>query len=313
MPTVDSMAMIEVGYEVTDSRGAKGRLMIRGGNWAGDECVFEFTDTLFGLLGTARCNWRHTAPRLEVHAGDPSQPEARAMLQKVSEMLLPFHTGAFRDVTDAELAALYAGDYHRSQNYATNSDFETNFKRAFVNLLLHVTKPRKVLDAGCSAGEVVRQLRERGVDAWGFDLCRDLDAIAYPEVAPYLRQGDMAAIPFGPEDGFDTVLALDVFEHLPEHRIADMLAEFVRLGVKRVLARIAVCEFQYEGHITLRPLTWWDEQLQPFFRRRSERESCAHTATVMNATPSLYLVIYELVETPTVVMPQRTTPMPAHV
>lgn len=290
--------MIEVGYDITDSRGARGRLRVRGGIWCGDECVFEFADTLFGMAGTARCNWRQAAPRLDVHTGDSSHQEARALLLQLSQLLLPFHSGAFRQVTDADLAALYAGDYHRSQNYATNSESETRFKRSFVELLLQLVPPGKMVDAGCSAGEVVRQLRQHGVGAWGFDLCGDLAQIAYPEVRPFLRQGDVTAIPFDADDGIDTLLAFDLFEHVPEHRLDAMVAEFERLGVRRVIAHIALCEFQYAGHITLRPLRWWDDRLRPTFARRIDRRTCAETAAMMGADPSRYLAIYERVQVP---------------
>jgi hypothetical protein len=46
-----------------------------------------------------------------------------------------------------------------------------------------------------------------------------------------------------------------------------MVAELVRLGVRDVVALIAHCEFQYPGHVTLRPLHWWEQALAPWFRR----------------------------------------------
>lgn len=292
--------MIEVGYEVRDARGGEGRLIVRGGIWAGDECVFEFTETLRGVSGTVRCDWRKPTPHIEVHSGDPRGPEATALLQQLGQLLLPCHSGAFTGVTDEALAELYAGDYHASQGYSTNFEFETRYKQRIVDTLLRITDPGKVLDAGCSAGEVVRQLRARGIDAHGFDLCRDLASIAYPEVKEFLRQGSVTAIPFGPDDGFDTVTAFDVFEHVPEDRIPAMIGEFARLGVRRIVALIALCEFQYAGHVTLRPLHWWDRQFGTRYRRCGDGSTMAEMARSFDADPGKYLAIYELAEVPAV-------------
>jgi hypothetical protein len=144
----------------------------------------------------------------------------------------------------------------------------------------------------------VRQLRARGVDAHGFDLCADLDRIAYPEVRGCVRQGAVTAIPFGPDDGFDTLTAFDVFEHIPEDRIPAMVDEFARLGVRTVVALIAQSEFQYKGHLTLRPLTWWDRALAPRFRRRHDAHTLSTMARDFAGDPAKYLAVYDLVEVP---------------
>lgn len=293
--------MIEVAYGIHDRHGAPGRLIVRGGIWAGDECVFEFVETLRGTSGTARCDWRQPAPRIEVVHGDGNDPDVRAVLLQLGELLLPFHSGAFAGVGDDALAQLYAGHYHADQNYSNGHQFETWYKGRIVDSITRLLAPAKVLDAGCSAGEVVRQLRARGVDAHGFDLCPDLATIAYPEVRPFVCEGSVTAIPFGPEHGFDTLTAFDVFEHIPEDRVPAMVDEFARLGVRRVVALIALCEFQYKGHLTLRPLTWWDRAFGPRFRRRSDARTLGAMATDFGGDPGKYLAVYDLVQVPALV------------
>lgn len=289
--------MIEAAYEFHDASGS-GRLIVRGGIWCGDECVFEFVETLRGTSGTVRCDWREAAPRIEVRHGDGRDPAVRAVLLQLGELLRPFHRDAFAGVGDEELAQLYAAPYHSDQNYSNDHPFEARYKARIVDSIVRLLAPRKLLDAGCSAGEVVRQLRARGVDAHGFDLCADLDRVAYPEVREFVRRGSVTTIPFGPDDGFDTLTALDVFEHIPEDRIPAMVAEFVRLGVRTVVALIAQCEFQYKGHLTLRPLTWWDRLLGPRFRRRHDAHTLSAMARSFDADPGKYLAVYDLVEVP---------------
>ncbi len=292
--------MLEVRYEVTGADGQKGVLRIAGGVWIGEQCMFEFADTVAGIAGTACCDWRRPVPRLDVHDGDAGTPAARTLLAQLAQLLLPFHGGAFADVDDAALRAMYDGDYHHRMNLANGSANETAFKRHMLAQLFELGPLGKVLDAGCSAGEVVRQLRARGVDAHGFDLCPDLARIAYPEVAAVLRQGRVDAIPFGPDDRFDTLLALDVFEHVPERVVPAMVREFVRLGVRRVVAHVAMVEFQYPGHLTLRPLSWWDRQLAPHFVRTTPA-GFARAAAGFGADPARYLRVYELAAVPAAV------------
>jgi hypothetical protein len=291
--------MFQVAYETTVG-GRSGIMRVAGGIWNGDACVFEFADTATGLAGSVLCDWRDATPRIDVLEGDPSHPSAEAILGKLRELLAPFHRGSYADIDDASLAALYAGDYHTSQNYAVGSATETAFKRHVIDQLVKYGDPGKVLDAGCSAGEVVRQLRERGIDAWGFDLCADLDRIAYPETRPFLRRGSVDQIPFGPADGFSTLLALDVFEHIPERSIRPMVEEFLRLGVRRIVAHIALVEFHYVGHITLRPLSWWDRQLAPWFQRTAV-SGWADAVAGFRGDPSNFLRVYELAAVPAAV------------
>ena len=54
-PPADASAMIEAAWQFGDAHGS-GQLIVRGGIWCGDECVFEFVETLYGTSGTARAD-----------------------------------------------------------------------------------------------------------------------------------------------------------------------------------------------------------------------------------------------------------------
>lgn len=291
--------MFEVRYPIRDdSTGRTGVLRLAGGIWTGDVCGFEFTDTVYGLGGTATCDWREPGPRLWTDEGLPADPNARALLDRIRTLLLPFHRGAFRHLTQRDVCRC-VGDQSDCVCAAPGTfaaQQEPLALEAMLDQVLRTAAPQKLLDIGCSAGAVVRRLRERGVDAHGFDVC--LDGAAEP--AEFLRSGALDAIPFGADDGFDTLLALDVFEHIPEHQIGAMVGECARLGVRRLVARISLCEFQYAGHITLRPLSWWDRQLAPWFHRvvpPNQRD----LAAACDADPARYLRVYELASVPVAV------------
>lgn len=191
-----------------------------------------------GLLDGARAArmrwvaWRHAAAQ-------PSDPEA--------------------------LRALYDDSYFQEYHYSINDPGEEVIKEAQAELIQRAIGPVRLLDCGCAAGELVRAFRRRGVDAWGFDFSPSLDEIVYAEVRPFVRYGTLTDIPFGPEDRFDALLMIDVLEHLPARSVPRAVAEFARLRVPWLVTLISHDDL-LPGHVTLRPLEWWERKLRPRFR-----------------------------------------------
>lgn len=114
------------------------------------------------------------------------------------------------------LREFYDASYQRACDYDArhpwhrmSADFRCKVARAAV------PDTGRVLDAGCASGEIVSAWRRLGVDAYGFDLCPDLHDTVYAEARPYVRMGRFDAIPYGPDDGFRTLVSYDVFEHVP--------------------------------------------------------------------------------------------------
>lgn len=285
--------MFETRYPVHDrTTNREGQLRVAGGIWSGDACVFEFCETASGMAGSITCDWRSQLPRIEFVEGDPNCSDAQDLVVQIRRMMRPFHSGACLDITEQELNELYNGDYHKRMNLAVEDDYEIRFKKFMLDQAVQLVPKGKVLDAGCSAGETVRQLRGRGYDAWGFDLCPDLNDIAYPEVRDVVRVGSVTNIPYDAIDGFDTLFALDLFEHIREDLVPQMVREFERLNVQYIVAHIALCEYQYPGHLTLRPMSWWDRQLAPCFRR-IQPEAAGPVAGAFGADPSRQLRVYQ--------------------
>ena len=166
---------------------------------------------------------------------------------------------------DTEQMVTYDETYHQSNNYTEGDLKEIEIKSVQASIIKELAAPEKCVIAGCSNGELVRQCRLQGVEAWGFDVIPNLGDIAFEEVRDYLRVGSLTEIPFDASDGFDTLIAVDVLEHIPEPDIPAMVEEWTRMGLQRLVLLINLNEFWFPGHITLRPLSWWAEQWKSSF------------------------------------------------
>ncbi|WP_189112988.1 methyltransferase domain-containing protein [Pilimelia terevasa] len=119
---------------------------------------------------------------------------------------------------------------------ATAADAEIRRMRAEALALLDPRPGERLLDAGCGAGEVARQLGAAvgpGGEVVGLDLSRDAIAVADSRSGgPPVRYltGDVAALDF-PDGYFDGVRTERVLQHLPEpDRAIAELARVTRPG-----------------------------------------------------------------------------------
>lgn len=97
-------------------------------------------------------------------------------------------------------------------------DSEWKAGKVHVMVAKHAPEARSICDVGCGAGEVLAQLQRRmskDTQLTGYDIAPEAIAFAKPKENDALRFscGDL----FGDGDTYDIVLALDVFEHVPDY------------------------------------------------------------------------------------------------
>ena len=124
-------------------------------------------------------------------------------------------------------------------------------------------RPTSVLDVGCATGLIVKQLRDRKIPAWGFDISEWAIANAVtPEV--YVGRAE-------DEKSYKSVDLITAFE-LPEHLTPDQARKmFVNANnhALRMLCLIAAVrdgeempDLSHEkdkSHINIQPISWWRE------------------------------------------------------
>jgi len=110
-------------------------------------------------------------------------------------------------------------------------------------------QPKRVLDAGCGMGFLIKWLREYGVEAYGFDISsyavKHVSDEPYltpgkVDIRPYLLQAELGKpLPYK-DDTFDLVTSLDVFEHLTVEQAIRGIQELERVTSRYIFMIITV-------------------------------------------------------------------------
>jgi ubiquinone/menaquinone biosynthesis C-methylase UbiE len=128
--------------------------------------------------------------------------------------------------------------------YGSTNPIEQRMMRGFLTALddmldaaAATATPQRILEIGVGEGIVTRRVIERFPDAsvLGLDLPDDGLAVDWAERALTCVFGDAATLPF-PNDAFDLVLAIEVFEHLPDPDAA--LHELARVCSGSLIASV---------------------------------------------------------------------------
>ncbi len=260
---MDTQITLQLQHE-----GRSGNFDLDLQEWDGSTIEIGFTDRLYNNTGTIRFNGKTSGAIITSHEPYSGRlAESQAYDQYFCFILSAFSKAlTFGWSPEAEQMVTYDESYHQGNNYTHGDPKEIEIKTVQATIVKELAKPEKCVIAGCSNGELVRQCRNQGIDAHGFDIIPNLKDIAFEEVRDYLRVGSLTDIPFDASDGFDTLIAIDVLEHIPEREIFAMVEEWTRLGLRKLVLLINLNQFWYPGHITLRPLTWWAEQWKSRFR-----------------------------------------------
>jgi SAM-dependent methyltransferase len=119
------------------------------------------------------------------------------------------------------------GEYSRLGEFHRNLDPNWSYYPIYINKvelideLLHRfdCQAGKILDAGCGEGVLVEKYAQQGWDIIGVDKNYSSE---------YVKEGSITELPF-PDNSFDTIMALDVLEHLPYSTQGYALAEIHRV------------------------------------------------------------------------------------
>jgi ADP-heptose:LPS heptosyltransferase/glycosyltransferase involved in cell wall biosynthesis/SAM-dependent methyltransferase len=160
--------------------------------------------------------------------------------------------------------------------------FAALFRDTAEFLTTMLPESQSFLDAGCAKGFLVRTLRERGKEAWGFDHSEWSIEHAEETAKPFLQLADVTAAPLE-EREYDVLLSFFLLESLTEAQALTFLERArarTRHGLVAVIptyedeehSRRLLDEDRDLSHITLRSRAWWHE----LFLRTGWRQDVLH-------------------------------------
>lgn len=269
-------ALVDVCLE--DDPGRKARFFLDEHNYAAAERLFaeavdRYPTTAAPYDGLAACFYR-TGRRelalamwkraLEVEPGAAGAGALAARVARIERQRV--------SVTRVRSGELFGESYFQSGAESGINDYSeydgASWSRTHAEIIDAAFAPATCLDIGCAKGDFVREMRARGVRAFGTDISSYSVATATPDLRPVLCASSMAALPYT-GDAFDLVVAIEVLEHLPPEVVDAALDElwrvarqFVYITVQNTTAADPDHFFADLTHSTMKSLAWWQDRFR---------------------------------------------------
>lgn len=113
--------------------------------------------------------------------------------------------------------------------------------------------PRTVLDVGCAKGFLVECLRDRGVEAYGFDVSEYAISEVRPDIEPYCWVGSATN---GISQNYDLITCIEVCEHLSDSDAQDAIQQ-MSVHADRILFSSTPSDFTEPTHVNVLPVIDW--------------------------------------------------------
>jgi SAM-dependent methyltransferase len=114
-------------------------------------------------------------------------------------------------------------------------------------------RPQTVLDAGCTTGFLVEELRSRGVDARGIVATASALEDVPVEVRPFCRVGRITE---EIEGSYDLIVCVEVLGHLPGHEAEEAIANMCRHS-DVILFSSSPDDFENPTQMSVQPSEFW--------------------------------------------------------
>ena len=125
--------------------------------------------------------------------------------------------------------AFYNEDYFRNAGHG-NYEYRKRYFNLIASKLIQEFHPKRVLDIGCTGGDLICAMRQLNIDAIGIDVNQYALHHSIDEIKGYvIAIGDNQKNFPIKNDSFDMVTSLEVIEHLNYDNILNLLSELRRI------------------------------------------------------------------------------------
>jgi hypothetical protein len=156
-------------------------------------------------------------------------------------------------------ASEYGADYYDTYGrlgpdvYTRNNPHWLRFFGGVADEIVHLLHPRTVLDVGCAKGFLVESLRDRGVEAYGFDVWEYAIREVRSDIKPYCWVGSATS---GISKNYDLITCIEVCEHLSESDALSAIRQMTS-HTDTILFSSTPSDFSEATHVNVRPIIDW--------------------------------------------------------
>jgi 2-polyprenyl-3-methyl-5-hydroxy-6-metoxy-1,4-benzoquinol methylase len=133
----------------------------------------------------------------------------------------------------------------------------------------HATPDMRLLDVGCALGFLVRNMRHRGVEAFGVDYSKYALNNAPKDVAEYLRWFDLTGRndTFFGRNAFDIVTCFETLEHIKARSVRQAVQHLWNVTKPGGVLLATICTVGQPDissdptHVSVVPREWWERLL----------------------------------------------------
>jgi 2-polyprenyl-3-methyl-5-hydroxy-6-metoxy-1,4-benzoquinol methylase len=124
---------------------------------------------------------------------------------------------------------------------------------AIAEKIVRHIQPKTVLDAGCAFGFLVEGLRDRGVEAYGFDISDYAISNVREDIRPYCWEGSIFdAFP----QRYDLIVCMEVVEHLPRNEAERAIDNLCRHADDIIFTSTPI-DYREYTHYNVRQPDYW--------------------------------------------------------
>ncbi len=133
-----------------------------------------------------------------------------------------------------------------------------NFFSTIADHVLLSNDINRVLEVGCAKGFLVECLRDRGADAYGFDISEYAISTVRNDIKPFCSIGS-ADDPNQYIGMYDVIICIEILEHLTE-KMGIKAIDLMCQHTKKILFSSSPDDFEEKTHINVQPPEYWDLQ-----------------------------------------------------
>jgi len=169
--------------------------------------------------------------------------------------------GCYSASTDVKAASGsdYGPDYYEtygrlgSGSYSRDNPFWLELFGRVADEIIRRLGPCNVLDVGCAKGFLVESLRDRGVEAYGFDISEYAISKVRDDIRPYCW---VSSAREGIQRHYELIICIEVCEHLAEEEANEAVRQMTS-HADTVLFSSTPTDFTEATHVNVRPIIDW--------------------------------------------------------